>query len=139
MKFYWFFLLLFFACNQVDDSKKDNQNIKNFREWRVGNFHYSHDSNKFLIHRTSEFQEEFLLQEGLLVRFKIDWENDSIYVVTFDSILSNPNRTELAFDFQQIQKTCTITEVTSSSYIERSVSNLNDITNYTRIIKNRRN
>ena len=139
MKFYWFFPLLFFACNQVDDSKKDNQNIKNLREWRVGNFHYSQDSNKFLIHRTSEFQEEFLLQEGLLVRFKIDWENDSIYVVTFDSILSNPNRTELAFDFQQIQKTCTITEVTSSSYIERSVSNLNDITNYTRIIKNRRN
>ena len=138
MKFYWFFLLLFFACNQVDDSNKDNRESKNFREWRVGNFHYSHDPYKFLIHRTSEFQEEFLLQEGLLVRFKIDWKNDSVYVVKFDSILSNPNQTELAFDFSQIQKTCTMTEVTSSSYLERSVTNLNDITNYTRIIKNRR-
>lgn len=138
MKFYWFFPLLFFACNQVDNSNDGNQNIENYREWSVGNFHYSHDSYKFLIHRTPEFQEEFLLQEGLLVRFKIDWKNDSVYVVKFDSILSNPNQTELAFDFSQIQKTCTMTEVTSLSYLERSVTNLNDITNYTRIIKNRR-
>jgi hypothetical protein len=138
VKFYWFFPLLFFACNQVDNSNDGNQNIENYREWRVGNFHYSHDPYKFLIHRTSEFQEEFLLQEGLLVRFKIDWKNDSVYVVKFDSILSNPNQTELAFDFSQIQKTCTMTEVTSSSYLERSVTNLNDIINYTRIIKNRR-
>lgn len=138
MKFYWFFPLLFVACNQVDNTNDGNQNIENYREWRVGNFHYSHDPYKFLIHRTSEFQEEFLLQEGLLVRFKIDWKNDSVYVVKFDSILSNPNQTELAFDFSQIQKTCTMTEVTSSSYLERSVTNLNDITNYTRIIKNRR-
>lgn len=138
MKFYWFFPLLFVACNQVDNTNDGNQNIENYREWRVGNFHYSHDPYKFLIHRTSEFQEEFLLQEGLLVRFKIDWKNDSVYVVKFDSILSNPNQTELAFDFSQIQKTCTMTEVTSLSYLERSVTNLNDITNYTRIIKNRR-
>ena len=138
MKFYWFFPLLFVACNQVDNTNDGNQNIENYREWQVGNFHYSHDPYKFLIHRTPEFQEEFLLQEGLLVRFKIDWKNDSVYVVKFDSILSNPNQTELAFDFSQIQKTCIMTEVTSSSYLERSVTNLNDITNYTRIIKNRR-
>jgi hypothetical protein len=91
-----------------------------------------------LIHRTSAYQEEFLLQEGLLVRFSINWENDSVYVMHFDSILSNPNQTELAFDINQIQKTCTMTEVTSHSYVERSVNNLNDIIDYTQIIRNQR-
>lgn len=139
MKFYWFLFLFCFACNQADNSNENNQDFGYLKEWRIGNFHYSQDSYKFLIHRTPEFQEEFLLQEGLLVRFKIDWKNDSVYVVKFDSILSNPNQTELAFDISQVQKTCTMTEVTSSSYLERSVTNLNDLTNYTRIIKNRRN
>ena len=139
MKFYWIlFILLLSACNQVDEKQGDNSNLESFREWRVGNFHYSDGEFKYLIHRTSAYQEEFLLQEGLLVRFSINWENDSVYVMHFDSILSNPNQTELAFDINQIQKTCTMTEVTSHSYVERSVNNLNDIIDYTQIIRNQR-
>jgi hypothetical protein len=139
VKFYWIlFILLLSACNQVDEKQGDNSNLESFREWRVGNFHYSDGAFKYLIHRTSAYQEEFLLQEGLLVRFSINWENDSVYVMHFDSILSNPNQTELAFDINQIQKTCTMTEVNSHSYVERSVNNLNDIIDYTQIIRNQR-
>ena len=54
----------------------------------------------------------------------------------FDSMLSNPNQTQLAFDITQIQKNCTLTKVTAHSYIERSENNLNDLVGFTRIIKN---
>ena len=134
MKFYWvLFFIFLFTCNQVD-----NQNQEQFQEWKVGNFHYSEGSFKYLIHRTTDYQEEFLLQDGLLVRFKINWENDSVYTMKFDSILSNPNQTQLAFDITQIQKKCTMTNVTAHSYIERSENNLNDLVGLTRIIKNTR-
>lgn len=116
----------------------DNQNQEQFQEWKVGNFHYSEGSFKYLIHRTTDYQEEFILQDGLLVRFKINWENDSVYTMKFDSILSNPNQTQLAFDITQIQKKCTMTKVTAHSYIERSENNLNDLVGLTRIIKNTR-
>ena len=64
MKFNWIlFILLLSACNQVDEKQGDNSNLESFREWRVGNFHYSDGAFKYLIHRTSAYQEEFLLQE----------------------------------------------------------------------------
>ena len=117
-------LLLLGAC--TTDNSQDN-----FERWRVGEFQYSEKNyGDFIIDRQDSFQIEYLSSYDMVVRFKINWLSDSIYSLSYDTILKNPSNVSLDH-IQGLIKTCTITSVNDNSYIEISTSNLSEDTNYT--------
>jgi len=104
-----------------------------YRSWRTSQFYYKEKPfGVFLVNRYDTFQEEFIRNNGLLVEFSLKWLNDSMYEMRYDTMKQNPQGVSLPADIKQMIRTCRMTEVTDTSYIEHAISNLNSDTVYTK-------
>ncbi len=107
-----------------------------YKTWHKGEFYYQvQNFGKFSVSRTQTHQTEFIDLHKMEIRFNIKWVNDSIYLLTYDTITQNPAGISLPGDIGELVKTCTITALTDSSYIEKATSNLNKATNYTTYLR----
>lgn len=126
-------LLFLGACSNSSENHEVVEESQN-AIWQSGKFYYT-DSlfGNFLIKRQDTIQLEYLKMHQLEVQFKMDWLNDSMYTLAFDQVNKNPNEISLPHDLDSLIKTCTITSVTDSSYVEKATSNLNKEVNLTTI------
>ncbi|MBT8327882.1 MAG: hypothetical protein KJP21_09170 [Bacteroidia bacterium] len=120
--FLFSFLLVLASC-----SNEPNEEVNANAIWQTGKFYYT-DSlfGKFLIKRYDSIQLEYLKMHQLEVQFRMNWLNDSMYELTFDQVNNNPKEISLPHDLDSLVKTCTITEISDTSYVEKATSNLND-------------
>ncbi|MDC0579250.1 hypothetical protein OAP11_00645 [Bacteroidia bacterium] len=139
MKFLVFQLIIvlpiFMASGCSDEKQKENVSSNPFESWYTGNFRYIDTPYAYYIYRTRTFQDEYEIHEKYKVRFDIDWQNDSTYVLTFDSILANPNSIIFPSEIKNFKKTCVITQLADSSYLEKAVSSLKMGSHFTRIYR----
>lgn len=124
-------ILFFLVYTSCKDTKQETVDSR-FEQWKTGDFYYIDEMfGKFEIERTDSFQIEKILSNGMEVAFKIDWLNDSMYHLAYHGINKNPQGISLPDDIDSLIKTCTITELTDTSYNEKATSNLNKTINYT--------
>ena len=125
------FILLIFACSDTAQNSKADVDPR-LSQWKTGDFYYVDKMfGKFEIIRSEEVQVEKILSNGMEVAFKIEWLNDSMYKLYYDGVHKNPHNISLPHDIDSLIKTCTITELTDTSYNEKATSNLNKSVNYT--------
>ena len=106
--------------------------IDAYRSWHSSQFYYKERPfGVFLVNRNDTFQEEFIRSNGMLVEFSLNWLNDSMYEMRYDTIKENPQDISLPVDLKQMIRVCKMTAVNDTSYIEQAVSNLNSDTVYT--------
>jgi hypothetical protein len=104
-----------------------------YRSWHTSQFYYKERPfGVFLVNRNDTFQEEFIRSNGMLVEFSLNWLNDSMYEMRYDTIRENPQDISLPVDLKQMIRVCKMTEVNDTSYIEQAVSNLTSDTVYTK-------
>lgn len=127
-------LLIFLGSCSNTANDSDVQERGENAIWEAGKYYYT-DSlfGNFLIKRQDSIQMEYLKMHQLEVQFKLAWLNDSMYTLRFDQVNQNPNDISLPHDLDSLIKTCTITSVTDTSYIEKATSNLNKEVNLTTI------
>jgi len=118
-------LILFFTWTSCTSDNEVN--------WHVGEFYYKDEPYDYEIQRFSNYQIESIVGEGLVVKFDLDWLNDTMYIISFDSILANPQNLPLPSDIHKLKKTCTMLLKSDTSYIERTQTNLNSRIHYTQI------
>jgi len=105
----------------------------NVANWQVGKFYYKDEPYEYEIQRFSNYQIESIVGEGFMVKFDLEWLNDSMYILSFDSILANPKNLLLPSDIHKLKKTCTIISESDTSYVERTRTNLNPNIHFTQI------
>jgi hypothetical protein len=104
-----------------------------YRSWHSSQFYYKERPfGVFLVNRYDTFQEEFIRSNGVLVEFSLNWLNDSIYEMRYDTIKENPNGILLPDELKSMVRICKMIAVSDTSYIEQAVSNLNPDTIYTK-------
>jgi hypothetical protein len=104
-----------------------------YRSWHTSQFYYKEiPFGVFLVNRYDTFQEEFIRSNGVLVEFSLNWLNDSIYEMRYDTIKENPNGILLPDELKSMVRICKMIAVSDTSYIEQAVSNLNPDTIYTK-------
>jgi hypothetical protein len=119
------------ACND-GNQKQTITTDSRLTSWKTGRFYYMDETfGKFEIERTDSFQIERIVNNGMEVSFRINWMNDSMYTLAYKGISKNPQHINLPSDIDSLVKTCTITELTDTSYNEKATSNLNESVNYT--------
>jgi hypothetical protein len=103
-----------------------------YRSWHSSQFYYKERPfGVFLVNRNDTFQEEFIRSNGMLVEFSLNWLNDSMYEMRYDTIKENPKGISLPDELKSMVRICKMTEVNDTSYIEQAVSNLNSDIVYT--------
>ena len=106
--------------------------IDAYRSWHSSQFYYKERPfGVFLVNRNDTFQEEFIRSNGMLVEFSLNWLNDSMYEMRYDTIKENPKGISLPDELKSMVRICKMTEVNDTSYIEQAVSNLNSDIVYT--------
>ena len=119
-----------------EEKKVIVEEVIDYLPWHTGKFYYKEPrTGTFLINRTDSIQEEFIKQSGMIVEFDIEWQNDSMYTLSFVKISENPNNKELADGAETMVKYCTITNAFGKTYEERATSNLSSDTIYTTIYR----
>lgn len=125
------FIFLTLACSN-NESKKEVEVDSRLSQWKTGSFYYEDEIfGTFEIERTDELQVEKIISNGMEVAFKITWLNDSMYTLKYAGVNKNPHNISLPHDIDSLIKTCTITELTDTTYNEKATSNLNTSVNYT--------
>jgi len=104
-----------------------------YRSWHTSQFYYKERPfGVFLVNRNDTFQEEFIRSNGMLVEFSLNWLNDSMYEMRYDTIKENPKGILLPDELKSMIRICKMTAVNDTSYIEQAVSNLTLNTVYTK-------
>tara|TARA_B110000902_G_scaffold49187_1_gene56075 strand:- start:160 stop:624 length:465 start_codon:yes stop_codon:yes gene_type:complete len=104
-----------------------------YRSWHTSQFYYKERPfGVFLVNRNDTFQEEFIRSNGMLVEFSLNWLNDSMYEMRYDTIKENPKGILLPDELKSMIRICKMTAVNDTSYIEQAVSNLTSDTVYTK-------
>lgn len=121
--------VLIWSCTSNDVQEDQVSSI------RSGKFLYQDvDFGTYQVIRTDSLQRERLVRHNLEVEFGIEWQDDSTYQLFFHKIKSNPDSLLLPDDIHDLVKTCWVKNVTDSSYVEMTTSNLNSDTNYTTMV-----
>jgi hypothetical protein len=123
--------IIILFCGSCKDEKHEVVDDR-LSLWKKGDFYYMDEMfGKFEVERTDSFQVEKIISNGMEVVFEINWLNDSMYNLTYHGLNKNPHGISLPHDMDSLIKTCTITELTDTSYNEKATSNLNKSVNYT--------
>ena len=128
MKIGVWILICLLACTACRDNPTDTRSAEEiacYQSWRTGQFYYREKPfGVFLVNRYDTLQEEFIRTNGMLVEFGLHWKNDSIYELRFDKVVENPRNISLPDGIDTLVKTCKLTFVTDSSYVEQAYSNM---------------
>lgn len=104
-----------------------------YRSWHTGQFYYKvKPFGIFLVNRYDTLQEEFIRDQGLLTEFGVQWLNDSMYQLRFLQLVENPQGLDMPQGIDTLLKTCTMTQVSDTVYVEKAYSNLSSSYIYTK-------
>ena len=113
--------------HSVEQAKVDS-----YQSWHTGKSYYKQQPfGVFLVNRQEEYQEEFIRNSGMVVKFDIQWLNDSMYEMRYDTTTQNPQNLELPEDFNSMIRTCKMTHVSDTAYVELAITNQSSDTIYT--------
>lgn len=137
--FFFVGFLAIIACNtrssadSTKDTRLSTEDSVLYASWRTGQFYYKvRPFGIFLVNRYDTLQEEFIRDNGMLTEFGIHWINDSMYELSFLKLAENPQGISLPDGIDTLVKTCTMTNVSDTVYVEKAMSNLSSTYIYTK-------
>ena len=117
-------LVAIFACGKKEEPIN----------WKEGKFYYEEENvGRYDVTRQGNKQVEHLEAFGLTVEFDIEWLTDTTYTLQFNRIVEAKQKVTLPPDLSELIKTCTMSDLTDTSYVEIASSNLNNKVNYTTV------
>lgn len=129
-------LVVLLACSSSsssDESALSPEEAELYASWRTGQFYYKvRPFGVFLVNRYDTLQEEFIRDNGMLTEFGVQWLNDSMYKLRFLRLAENPQGISLPDGIDTLIKTCTMTNVSDTLYVEKAMSNLSSTFVYTK-------
>lgn len=136
-------LVFFINCSPVDQKETVNKALSAeqkalYNSWKATQCYYEERPfGVFLVNRNDTFQEEFIKVNGMLVTFDVAWLTDSTYTLAFRELVENPQGISLPMGLDTLVRTCWMTQVKETSYIEAATSNMtgNKDTIYTTYIR----
>ena len=133
-----FFGIFTVACSSENSQKEaaskplSTEEAVLYQAWRTGQFYYNvKPFGLFLVNRYDTLQEEFIRDNGMLTEFDIAWMNDSTYTLSFHQVTSNPAEITLPEGIDTLVRTCTMTQVSDTVYVEKAYSNMSNSYIYT--------
>ncbi len=130
--------IILVACSTSETTKEKErvlspEQTELYSSWRTGKFYYKvKPFGIFLVNRYDTLQEEFIRDNGMLTEFGVQWLNDSMYELRFIRLAENPQGISLPEGIDTLVKTCTMTHVSDTLYVEKAMSNLSDSYVYTK-------
>ena len=111
------------ACGCGTASTKSNEEL--YKKFRTGHFKYADEARfgDFVITRTADSQVDSGALTQLVVKFDLEWETDTSYVLKYKETLANPQNIQLP-DLTGMNRHCYMTEPDDTSYLEVSTSSL---------------
>ena len=111
------------ACGGGTAGTKSNEEL--FKKFRKGHFKYGDEAKfgDFVITRTADSQVDSGSLTQLVVKFDMEWETDTSYVLRYKETLANPQNIELP-DLTGMNRHCYMTQPDDTSYLEVSTSSL---------------
>ncbi|MBK9015705.1 MAG: hypothetical protein IPM82_17470 [Saprospiraceae bacterium] len=108
------------ACGGINPNS-----TASFDKFRTGHFKYADEARfgDFVITRTADSQVDSGTLTQLVVKFDLEWETDTSYVLKYKETLANPQSIQLP-DLTGMNRHCYMTEPDDTSYLEVSTSSL---------------